>query len=484
MTDPLLSSKARRYVTRLTAAIAPLADGLERSFRALLRKRGYDPVALRAFLEITPAAACRLPALSRFLEQVEYNGRRLAKMNIQPDEANEVLKGFGRLLDSALHGLFEPAREQLYLATVLALQDAFFQVREGESQTFFGLYRAEVEANGLDDLLVRFVRVLTRAFGARSGRLFVLERPRCGKLARPLYVERGQANEKLIADPKMRGRHASYWSFPISPAGLIQFAFDSPSPWLPREAALLHAAAERCHEAIAKARMEEEIGRLAAESRRAEEEERRRIGRELHDETGQSLLALRLQLEMMERGAGAEMRPRLAEARSITERAVDELRRIVAALSPAVLERLGLRAAIQQLAARFRKMHAAGISVRISGNCEGVPRESQEAIYRVAQEALQNIAKHSRATRVKLLLQITDRNIRLKVSDNGSGFVKEAGLGKPMSFGLTGMKERAALLSGDLVIRTAPGNGVMVMLDLPQTSTVVKPHGENSCFVN
>src|ERR1035441_949179 len=86
------------------------------------------------------------------------------------------------------------------------------------------------------------------------------------------------------------------------------------------------------------------ILRLEAKAWRAEEEERRRIGRELHDEAGQSLLALRLQLEMMERDAGAEMRARLAEARGIAEHTVNELRRIVAALSPSVLERLGLEA--------------------------------------------------------------------------------------------------------------------------------------------
>jgi signal transduction histidine kinase len=105
-------------------------------------------------------------------------------------------------------------------------------------------------------------------------------------------------------------------------------------------------------------------------------------------------------------------------------------------------------------------------------------------IYRVAQESLQNIAKHSQATRVKLLVQSTDKSIRLSVSDNGAGFLKEAALSKPMSFGLAGMRERAALLHGDLAIRSAPGKGVTVMLELPQSSAVVTLHGKNSRIVD
>jgi signal transduction histidine kinase len=470
MTDPLLTAAARRYVARLTEAIAPHAGRLDRRYGALLRQRGCDAAQVQAFLAITPAAASRLPSLAKFLDQVEANGGRLAKLNVQPAEVRETLKAFGPLLDAVLPGQFEPPREQLYLATVLALHEAFYQVREAEAQAFFGLYRAEAEADGLDDLLRRFVRILTHTFHARAGRLLLLERPPHGRLARPLYVERGQAGERLIADPQMRGRYASYWSFPMRPAALLQFGFASGNPWLPREATLLHAVVERCQEAIEKVRLEVEIRRLEAAARGAEEDERRRLGRELHDEAGQSLLLLRLQLELLEREAGEEMRPRLAEARGTVERTVEELRRIVAALSPAVLERLGLEAAVRQLAARFRRMHPAEMRVRISGTWEDLSRPFQEVIYRVAQESLQNIAKHSQATRVNLLMQSTDKSIRLSVADNGAGFRKETALSKPMSFGLAGMRERAALLAGKLAICSAPGKGVTVVLELPRSS--------------
>src|SRR6202044_476856 len=148
---------------------------------------------------------------------------------------------------------------------------------------------------------------------------------------------------------------------------------------------------ERCQEAIEKARLQSEIRRLEVEAQCAEEDERRRIGRELHDEAGKSLLALRLQLELIERDASPELRPRLAEARAITQHTVEELRRIVAALSPALLERLGLEAACRQLAARFRKMHPAEVRLRVLGEWQSLSLRRQEVIYRVAQESLQNI---------------------------------------------------------------------------------------------
>jgi signal transduction histidine kinase len=105
-------------------------------------------------------------------------------------------------------------------------------------------------------------------------------------------------------------------------------------------------------------------------------------------------------------------------------------------------------------------------------------------IYRVAQEALQNIAKHSQATRVNILLRSTDKSIRLSVSDNGAGFAQEAALSKPLSFGLAGMRERAALVDGSLAIRSAPGKGVTVVLELPRGSAAVSDHAQNSRTLN
>jgi signal transduction histidine kinase len=465
----VISLAARRHVRAFSRAVVPVAPALTRCFRALLAAHPYDSAEIRALLAITPVAASRLPTLDDFLEQVEYNGRRLSKMNLPLAEVNQRLIEFGNEIQVALE-THAPAREQLHLLTTLALNQAYFAVREAEAQAFFGLYHAESEAAGLEDLLQRLVRILARAFGARAGRLILVDEPPAGRLARPLYIQRGKSTENLILAPEMRGACESYWSYPVRDVALIQLGFPKPYPWLPRELALLHAAAERCHEAIDRARMQAELRRLEAAARSAEEEERRRIGRELHDEAAQSLVLLRLQLEMMQRDAPDALHPRLLQTREIAERTIDDLRRTIAALSPAQLERLGLERALRQLTERLRKMYPVTIQVSIPNSCGEIDRPLQDVIYRVAQESLNNIHKHSQATRIKLLLDSTDKSIRLSVRDNGTGFDAKTALAKPMSFGLAGMRERAALLGGTLQVRSAPGKGATVTLELPRAS--------------
>ena len=149
----------------------------------------------------------------------------------------------------------------------------------------------------------------------------------------------------------MRGRHDCYWSFPLSDGAVLQFGFGRRLHWLPREAALVDAAAGRCREAAERIRLAQQVRRLEAEARRTEEDERRRIGRELHDEAGAIAAAAAAGTgNDGARSCAAAARARLGEARGVAERTIAELRRIVAALSPAVLERLGLEAALRQLA--------------------------------------------------------------------------------------------------------------------------------------
>lgn len=464
--DSLFTPDARRHIGLFARALAPHSARLLRRLKPFLRQAGLDCGQERELLAILPLRA--LP-LGRFPGTVREHGRRLAKRNVAMDQAGSLLRRFDTLAARALDGRFAPAREQLLLATLHSLEKAFYEVREAEVQAFFGIARAEAEAADLDDLLRRFVGVLTRTFHARAGRLVLAPEgtaPESGT-PRPLYIERGSAAERRIADPSLRGRYACYWSYPLASPGAIQLAFAAPYPWLPRELALLEAVASRCERAIERARQQSAIRRLEAEARAAEEEERRRIGRELHDEAGQALLLLRLKLEMMERQAPAPLRPALADARAIAQSTVGELRRIISALSPAVLERLGLEAAVRQLAARFRKHHPAALHVRISLNGVEPAKPVQEVVYRVAQECLHNVLKHSTAAHVNLSLRAADHTISLSVSDNGAGFRVEAARPLPMSFGLGGMRERAALLGGRLSIRSAPSKGTKVTLKVP-----------------
>ena len=458
----MFTTAARRHIAGLRGALYGTAERLNAQFHSHLRRAGWNREQIRALLAITPAACAQSGSLRLFLKQVEDQGRRLAKLNVPQDVLAELLEQFGQLLGPLLGGRFAPAREQLQMATRLVLNRAYYQVREAESQAFFGLSRAAAEAEDLDDLLRKTVGVLARAVHATSAWLLRLEGPIPDRLTQPLYVE----------DPP-----GSYWSFPFGPSSVLQLKFGGLHPWLPRERALLVAAAARYQEAVERAHMQAEMRCLETEARRAEEEERRRIGRELHDEAGQSMMVLRLQLEMLERRAPPGLRPQLAEARELAGRTAVELRRIVAALSPSVLERLGLEAALRQLVARFRQVRPVSVRMQVKLCQPGLSRSVEEVIYRVAQECLHNIARHSGAKHVNLCLRVADKKIKLSVADDGAGFCVNPLRGKPRSFGLTGMRERAAHLRGTLTVRSAPGKGTRVTLELPFRATPVKAHG-------
>ena len=465
----LFTPAARRHIARLRRALIDHAGSLERRLRGHLRRRGWNPAQIAALRAITPTACARAHSLAGFFHEVQEHGRRLAELNVLPQQALAALEQYDALIQRVLEGRCEPAREQLHLATRLVLDQAFYHVRERESQAFFALSRAEVEAADRDDLLRRFVDVLVGTFGANAGWLFVMDPGVQRKPARPRYMEQF-------------GSYGSVWSYPLGPGAVLQLAFDQPRPWLPREQALLEAAAVHCQEALRRARLECEIQRLEAESRHAEAEERRRIGRELHDEAGQALMALRLELEMLERIAPADLKPRLAEARELAGRTGVELRRIVAALSPSVLERLGLEPALRHLAARFTQTHPARLRLRARLGEAPLPVPLQEVVYRVTQECLHNIARHSRATAVNLDLHAADKSIELSIRDNGVGFRADQA-SNPGSFGLAGMRQRAASLGGRLAVTSGPGKGTCITLALPLSVPVVS-HGKDSCPVN
>jgi signal transduction histidine kinase len=206
---------------------------------------------------------------------------------------------------------------------------------------------------------------------------------------------------------------------------------------------------------------EEQVRQLAEHMLHVEEIERRRISRELHDEAGQSLLCIRLQMELLEQAipaVHAEWIGKLREARDLTERTILEMRRLIAALSPAVLEQLGLGAAMRQLVNRFRRLHPIRVKLLL-GRLGRLPQHTEIIVYRLVQECCNNIAKHSAASSVNISVSSADGWVRLAVEDNGVGFRVEEALARKDSFGLSGMRERVALLGGRFEIRSYLKNG-------------------------
>ncbi|MCC6860343.1 MAG: sensor histidine kinase [Bryobacterales bacterium] len=492
-----LGRQLRLQLFKLAETLQPHADRLERRFQNRLRRKGWDTRRIKAMSAITPGAAARLKEEGRpvrvFFEQVEYSGRRLAKLDVAPGEVIRALRDYDLMLDALLKRV-QPAgeadvawvREQLHFSIVLTLNNAYFQVRRQEAQAFYDLFRAEVEAKSLNQLLHRFLRVLLTTLNADAGRLLLFEDsqevpgPLRRMLSRPRYIERGSSAEKLILDPGLRALHESFWSIPLragkSLAGVMQFAFCTRYQWLPRELDLLEAAGDRCLAAAEKTRLMESLKIREAQVRRlsehmiaVEEEERRRISAELHDEAGQAMAWMRLQLEVLERDLplGSALRVRAAEIRATAERTILEIRRILAALSPAVLQQMGLPAAVRQLAGRFQQTCPARVKLSIGARIGRLPKEIEAVAYRLVQESLNNIARHSSASAVNLSLDSADGFLELKVEDNGIGFDLEVAARKRDSFGLAGMRERVTLLGGDLLIDSGPRRGTRIRARLP-----------------
>jgi signal transduction histidine kinase len=529
----VLSDQLRTHLQRLAVFLLPHAGLLERKFEARLKKLDLPPKVRSALRALTPVAAAKILASGRpplkFIEQVEYNGRRLAKLNLSPSSVVHALEEYDRLLTPLFKKLlpaeyanFQWVREQLHFCVVLTLNNAYYQVREAETQAFYELFRVELESRNLDELLRRFLETLLQVCHADAGHLYLLNDAQSSwvlrasasgrrtpgalrevhnhpgllrSLARAHQIDPKNGTGALLLEPGWKNRYQACWSVPLATggrtAGVMQFGFSKPYEWLPREEELLAAAAERCLMAAEKARLmedladrEEQVRRLAEHMLHVEEIERRRISRELHDEAGQSLLCIRLQMELLENSLPPERTEwigKLRETRDLTERTILEMRRLIAALSPAVLEQLGLGAALRQLVNRFRKLYPSQVRLYLT-KLGRLPQQTETILYRLVQECCNNIAKHSSATKVNILAHSSDGMVKLTVEDNGVGFQVEEALARRDSFGLSGMRERVALLGGRFEVQSHPrdetplagrrkGRGTRILITLPLAKT-------------
>jgi len=199
---------------------------------------------------------------------------------------------------------------------------------------------------------------------------------------------------------------------------------------------------------------------------RVQEAERKRISRELHDGTGQGLMVLRLYLGML--GAGShdtESQLKVQEALGLLDRTIEDLRRIIRRLSPRTLEELGVLAAIRNEALEISRNTGMKARLDLPRTASELDDEAELAVYRCAQEALHNIAKHSRAQNFTVRLRTASGTIRLSVEDDGVGFSPRR---TPRGvFGLWGMRERIAALGGSVRIRSGTGKGTQIRVTLP-----------------
>jgi len=232
----------------------------------------------------------------------------------------------------------------------------------------------------------------------------------------------------------------------------------------------------RLYEAIR--RKEEASSTFLRQYIAAQEEERKRIARELHDEPAQLLTGLALAIEtasQMAKPVNGELRGALASASALTERVSTEVGRIIRDLRPSLLDDLGLLEALEFYA--DTRLRPSGIQVvcETVGTNGRLPPELETALFRVAQEAMSNIARHAQAENVSLTLEFQDGFVAIDIEDDGRGFDVEATLARRQDgapFGLMGMRERADLLKGTLVVESRPGEGTCVRVRVPLQSSV------------
>lgn len=200
----------------------------------------------------------------------------------------------------------------------------------------------------------------------------------------------------------------------------------------------------------------------------AHEDERRRIARELHDGIGQSLTSLLVGFRTFEDASSHENAEKnISELRRITTNTLDEVRQMARGLRPSVLDDLGLSAALERLVADFSLQHNLAINLHmVSLNSTRFPEVIETTLYRIIQEALTNVARHAHARKVSLTVERVENNVRAVIEDDGSGFDPDFAM-QGDCFGLTSMKERAALHAGSFSIESQTGKGARVTVIIP-----------------
>ena len=423
-------------------------------------------------------------------------------LNTRADQVVKALTEYEKVAAPAYRRLPAPhaaearwAKNHLHCALIIVLNQAFAAIQEAESAVLYEVLSEEFRCTTPEALLHAFLHSVSRHFGATRAAVYGpdADHKKSWECIAALHGNAGLSVTPAPAlDRQIRKIETASTSQPLArdwPASriwtirmgtsVIQLGFDAERPLLPREAELLSVLAQRCGLALGRLDREAQTQRMSVRMLEVEELDRRRISRELHDDSAQALAVIRLQLEMAELTAppeAAELRERLTEIRELTERTIRSVRGLISDLSPTVLEQLGLAAAVRQLANRFQGDRDVKLGLQISKLARMHPR-LEVVIYRVLQECFRNIAQHSQAAHVNVSLTCSDGVLRLEVVDDGVGFNVEEAIQRRNCYGLIGIRERVTLLGGTFCVESTSRtrnsrfslNGTRVMVQLTLT---------------
>ncbi len=220
------------------------------------------------------------------------------------------------------------------------------------------------------------------------------------------------------------------------------------------------------------AESERRFRRISRGVLRLQEEERSRISRDLHDGIGQLLTALKIQLELLEREASGlpALASRIAAARELSDTSLAEVRQLSHLLRPQMLDELGLEPTLRWLARTFQKRTGIEVEVVLEGAEGRADPDLETLAYRVVQEALTNVARHSGARAATVTLSRERRRLTVRIADHGAGFHPDALLSardEERGFGVRAMRDRVEFVDGRFSLRSAPGEGTIVEAEIP-----------------
>src|SRR5260370_1825693 len=412
---PPFKESSRELIVEVARALEPYFPDITNHWReTLVAEFGFDGRTLAALERLTLAAGCSYFChndFPGFQENLHYFGTRLSKLQVDTRAVARSLELYQLACDPYLSGLFpereaeaKAALEMLSSVSFVIVSGAYFDAKTLESQALLSLFTAELAPRDLGILLNKVLEITTRTFQASMGALLLRE-PECDALRVSASVgahvrvpedfritpgtgfagKIAAAGEPgMILDtsaeadpftPIIRTRAKCLWGVPLKAegqsVGVLVIGFDKPYEWLPTERELMRAIGDRAALAIEHARMtdallerEQKIAEPSHDLLRVPAEQRKRISRELHDETGQALMVIKLYLGMMESTAIARnVRSKIRETVEVVDRTIEGIRRIIGKLSPLVLQELGLVAAIRKEAKHLAK--TSGVKTRV-----------------------------------------------------------------------------------------------------------------------
>jgi len=453
-----------------------------------------------------------------FNENLFYYGTRLAKLGIDTRAVARSLEIYTDVAEPYVQQAFGDrsvqmlaALETLSSAEFVTVSGAYFDTQKAASDALLKILDAELSAKNAASLLERVLEVTSASFGASIGVVllrkadapvlevaasFGLEPSLPAELEIPvgfgfsgIIAQNGEgailqnvAEAEGMLNPLISHKAQALWGVPLKVGdeiiGVLIIGFEKPYSWLPSENELFRAVADRSALAIDRARMtdavrerERRIVELSGHLLKAQEDERKRISRELHDETGQALMVIRLYLGMLDGVVSSRAaKGKIVELLEVVDRTIEGIRRIIARLSPLVLQELGLVAAIRKEAKDLARSTGIHARVEMSDEIGRLPPDIEAAVYRVVQESLHNVAKYAQAKQVNVMVTREESLLRIAIEDDGVG-ISATTNPQRRSYGLAGMRERISALGGTLSVSSRKGHGTKITASVPVTET-------------